>query len=207
MVSTDAGTLIEDRPEDWNACPPMLLRAELASKVMVVRALQPKNAPSPMVSTDAGTLIAERPEDRNACPPMLLSAELASKMMVVRALQPPNEPFGIATTEAATNRLPSTTSEQLHGNWTTLHEASTARPLVRYGVYWNAFKPTDSGVLEQAYVTDARAIPNKKASSPMVSTDAGMLIAVRPEEVNAFLPMLRRAELASKVMVVRALQN
>jgi len=40
----------------------------------------------------------------------------------------------------------------------------------------------------------------------MVSTDAGMLIAVRPEEVNACTPMLRRPELASKVMVVKALQ-
>jgi len=37
----------------------------------------------------------------------------------------------------------------------------------------------------------------------MVSADAGMLIAVRLEAENAYPPMLRRTELASKVMVVR----
>ncbi len=56
----------------------------------------------------------------------------------------------------------------------------TALPLVAYGVPKKALAPTDSAEPEQAYVTEDREPQLLKARIPILVTEAGMVMEVRP---------------------------
>ncbi len=116
--------------------------------------------------------------------------------MLLRLLQKLKAFRLIDCMDAGTSMWPLTTAVQSIGRSTTLHEAAgAALPLAAYGVFMNAFKPTDNreggASVEQLYVTDVKLLALLNASAPMCFTVAGTLMAVSPLHPNALSSILR----------------
>ncbi len=67
--------------------------------------------------------------------------------------------------------------------------AGTALPLAAYGVFMNAFKPTDNGErvvsVEQLKVTDVKLLAPENALRPIVFSEAGRIMVVSPALLKA----------------------